>query len=296
MREPVAVIGLGLMGTALAEALIRAGFEVRGFDLDPERRDALESIGGTAFDSSVAAAEGLGLVVTSLPTGEQVREVCIGPEGIASHLAPDAVVIDTTTSSPEDTVDTAGRLAAIDIGFVDACISGSSNMVADHDVVIMVGGASEHVARSMPVLDAIARSVHHVGPVGSGTSTKLVVNLVLGANRLALAEGLTLAARSGLDPGVVLEVLRDGVAYSKAMDIWGPRMLAGGIDPPTSRLRQHHKDVRLMLEQGDRVGAPLPLTTALNEVLNEAERLELSDSDISGLIEVLRRIAEEREG
>jgi 3-hydroxyisobutyrate dehydrogenase len=292
----VAVIGLGLMGTALAEALIREGFDVRGFDLNPERRDALDGSGGRAFDSSIAAAEGLGLVVTSLPTGEQVREVCIGPEGIASHLAPEAVVIDTTTSSSEDTVDTAGRLAAVDIGFVDACISGSSNMVADHDVVIMVGGASEHVARSMPVLDSIARSVHHVGPVGSGATTKLVVNLVLGAQRLALAEGLTLAARSGLDPEVALEVLRDGVAYSKVMDIWGPRMLAGGIDPPTSRLRQHHKDVRLMLEQGARVGAPLPLTTALNQVLNEAERLELSDADISGLIEVLRRIAEEREG
>jgi len=291
----VALIGLGLMGTALAGALSRAGFEVHGFDLSPERRQALVAGGGKAFDSSIAAAEGLGLVVTSLPTGDQVREVCIGPEGISTHLAPDALIIDTTTSRPEDTVELARRLSAMEIGLVDACISGSSNMVDDHDVVIMVGGAPQHVARSMPVLDAVARSVHHVGPAGSGARTKLVVNLVLGAHRLALAEGLTLAARSGLDPEVVLEVLRDGVAYSKAMDIWGPRMLVGRIEPPTSRLRQHHKDVQLMLEQGDRVGAPLPLTSALDAVLDESERLGLADADISGLIEVLRRMAAERE-
>lgn len=293
MSAPVAVIGLGLMGGAIAGALTRAGFEVRGYDTDQERCRHMERVGVVIADSPAAAAEGLGLAVTSLPTGEQVRAVCLGPNGLATGLTPGAVVVDTTTARPEDSMETGRLLGEAGIGFVDACISGSSNMVAARDIVVMAGGSPEDLAKSMPVLEALSRSIHHLGPVGTGARAKLVVNLVLGAHRLALAEGLLLAERAGLDPAAVLEVLRDGVAYSKAMDVWGPRMLAGGIQPPSSRLRQHHKDVKLILDMGHARGTPLPSTEALDRVLGHTAELGLSDADISALIEVLRRLPEE---
>jgi 3-hydroxyisobutyrate dehydrogenase-like beta-hydroxyacid dehydrogenase len=292
MSQPIAVIGLGLMGSALAGTLSRAGFEVRGYDISEVRRQELADRVGSVFGSASEASEGLSLALTSLPAGDQVRAACLGPDGIATGLAPGALIIDTSTTRPEDAIETGRLLGKLGIGFVDACISGSSNMVARRDLVVMVGGSPENLDRSRPVLDAVARSVHHMGPVGAGARTKLVVNLVLGAHRLALAEGLLLAERAGLEPDDVLDVLRDGAAYSKAMDIWGPRMLAGGTEPPSSRLRQHHKDVKLMLEQGDLYETPLPLTAALDAVLIEAERLGLSGLDISGLIQVLRNYPE----
>lgn len=288
-QGPIALIGLGLMGSELAATLIRGGFEVRGFDVSGDRMADLQTRGGTTLPSAREAVSDVGSVVLSLPSSEIVRDVCIGPDGIADALAPGALIVDTTTARPEDSVALAERLLELGIGFVDASISGTSSRVADRDVVMMVGGAPGDVARARPVLDAIARSVHHLGPVGAGARAKLIVNLVLGIHRLVLAEGLVLGERAGLEPGSLLEVLRDGAAYSKAMDVWGPRMTTGRFDPPSSRIRQHHKDVGLMLELGERARTELPLTRVLDATLREAEAMGLSDEDLSILVDVVRR-------
>lgn len=283
------------MGSALSTAWLGAGFEVRGYDIHDERRSELGLRGGLVADSALAAVEGMSIVVTSLPTSAQVREVFFGPDGIASQLLPGTIVIDTTTSRPEDSVALAAELGNLGVGFVDAGLSGSSSMVSAGDLVAMVGGSAGDVESSLPVLEAVARSVHYMGPVGAGAMTKLVVNLVLGGNRLALAEGLLLASRAGLDTSTVLDVLLDGAAYSKAIEIWGPRMVAGAFDPPSSRILQHHKDVKLILEQGERLDVALSLTRTLNRVLVIAESEGFSEGDISNLITVLGQIRPEEQ-
>ena len=145
--------------------------------------------------------------------------------------------------------------------------------------------------RWRPVLDAMARSVRHVGGPGAGATTKLIVNLALGAHRLVLAEALVLGERSGLDLPVLLDVLQDSAAYSKAMDGWGERMIAGDHDRPMSRIRQHAKDVGLILEAGQAVGAPLWVGATVAQVLAVAQAQGLSEADNSAVIAVLRRLA-----
>ncbi len=130
-----------------------------------------------------------------------------------------------------------------------------------------------------------------MGPNGAGARAKLVINLVLGLTRLALAEGLVLGMKSGLEMEGLLEVLKDSAAYSKAMDQRGPRMIHADYANPLSRVRQHHKDVRLMLEQGQKLGAPMLLSTVHQQVLQAAEMGGLGDADTAAIIEVFRRMA-----
>jgi 3-hydroxyisobutyrate dehydrogenase-like beta-hydroxyacid dehydrogenase len=284
----VAAIGVGLLGSALTATLLERGYDVTAFDPDPDRLAEHEARGGRAAGSIAAAVDGADRVLLALPTGDIVRDVCLSPGGIADAAAPDTLVLDATTARPSDTIATGRALAERGIGFLDTSVSGSSAMAWERDIVIMVGGPDDDVARARPVLEALARSVRHVGPLGAGTRTKLIVNLALGVHRLVLAEALVLGERAGLDLDRLLEVLKDSAAYSKAMDGWGDRMIRGDHDRPRSRIRQHAKDVRLMLDEGTAVGAPLPLTGTLAGVLDQALELDLADADNSAVIAVLR--------
>ncbi|MGH3482113.1 MAG: NAD(P)-dependent oxidoreductase [Nocardioidaceae bacterium] len=284
----VAAVGIGLLGSALSATLLDHGYDVVGYDSDPRRIDEHEGRGGRGAASIAAAVRDAEVVLLALPTSDIVREVCLGPGGIASAARPGSLVLDATTARPSDTIATGRALADQGIGFLDASVSGSSAMAWERDIVIMVGGPDADVARARSVLEDLARSVRHVGPLGSGTRTKLVVNLALGVHRLVLAEALVLGERSGLDLDGLLEVLKDSAAYSKAMDGWGDRMARGDHEQPRSRIRQHAKDVGLMLDEGSAVGAPLPLTTVLAQVLDQADRLGLADADNSAVIAVLR--------
>ena len=287
----VGAIGLGLLGSALTATLLDRGFEVSGFDRDPARLGDHRQRGGHAASSIAEAVDGVDRVLLCLPTSEISRAVCLGAGGIAGTAQPGTVIIDATTSKPSDSVAIGRGLAEHDLCYLDATVSGSSVMARERDIVVMVGGDADAFERARPVLDAVARSVRHVGGPGAGATTKLIVNLALGAHRLVLAEALVLGERSGVDLDVLLDVLKDSAAYSKAMDGWGERMVAGDHDRPMSRIRQHAKDVRLILEAGHAVGAPLWVGATVAQVLAVAQQQGLSDADNSAVIEVLRRLA-----
>jgi 3-hydroxyisobutyrate dehydrogenase-like beta-hydroxyacid dehydrogenase len=141
------------------------------------------------------------------------------------------------------------------------------------------------------VLEVVARSVHHVGALGSGARTKLIVNLIVGVHRTAMAEALVVGEKAGLGLDALLEVLKDGAAYSRAMDIWGDRMVTGDHFPPDSRIRQNHKDFRLILELGQAVGAPTFLASTVRQLLAIGEATGLEDADNSAMVEIMRRSA-----
>jgi 3-hydroxyisobutyrate dehydrogenase-like beta-hydroxyacid dehydrogenase len=285
----VGLIGLGLMGTALSANLARAGHDVIGFDTEQARIDELVERGGTAAPSPADAAARSDVLVLSLPNSEIGREVCLGPNGILPGRP--SLVVDTTTARPADSIAIGQGLAEAGVGFLDVTFSGNAAQAAERDIVAMVGGSAEDLREARPVLDAVARSVHHLGPIGAGARTKLVVNLVLGIHRMALAEGLVMGELAGIDLATLLEVLKDGVAYSKAMDVWGPRMVEGDHEPPASRIRQNHKDFRLILEQGQQLGSPTWLASTVRQLLQTAEATGLADADNSAVIEILRRQA-----
>jgi 2-hydroxy-3-oxopropionate reductase len=287
----VGAIGLGLLGSALTATLLDRGFEVFGFDRDPERLRDHRDRGGHAAGSIAEVVDGVDRVLLCLPTSEISRGVCLEAGGIAATAQPGTVIIDATTARPSDSMAISRGLAEHGLSYLDATVSGSSAMARDRDIVVMVGGPADAVERARPVLEAVARSVRHVGGPGAGATTKLIVNLALGAHRLVLAEALVLGERSGVDLDVLLDVLKDSAAYSKAMDGWGERMVTGDHDRPMSRIRQHAKDVRLILEAGQAVGAPLWVGATVAQVLAVAQQQGLSDADNSAVIEVLRRLA-----
>ncbi len=285
----VAVVGLGLMGGALAANLLEEGHTVVGYDPEVARCAEHAAHGGevaTAESEAVATCE---FALLSLPNGDIVREVC--ERGIAPTGPPGLLVMDTTTADPADSIHAATVLAAAGIGYVDATISGNAAQGARRDIIFMVGGPDSLVAPASAILEPLGRAVYHVGEVGAGSRVKLVVNHILSINRTAVAEGLAVAEKAGLDLAKVLEVLRDGAAYSRAMDMWGDRMVTGDHWPPASRVRQSHKDSRLINAHAERVGASRALVALVREALVEAEDGGLADADNSSIMEVMRRRA-----
>jgi 3-hydroxyisobutyrate dehydrogenase-like beta-hydroxyacid dehydrogenase len=172
---------------------------------------------------------------------------------------------------------------------LDAPVGGSSGQARRREAPLVVGGERAVFDRCRPVLDAIARSVHYVGPNGSGARAKLVINMVLGLNRLALAEGLLFGSRQGLDGRALLDVLRDSAAYSRAMDIKGERMLEGRYEAE-GKLAQHLKDVDLMLEVGHAAGAPMMATALHRQLLLAGAAAGWGERDNSSIMAVLRSL------
>jgi 3-hydroxyisobutyrate dehydrogenase-like beta-hydroxyacid dehydrogenase len=289
MSGTVALIGMGLLGSALAENLLKAGFAVRGYDTAPERMREHAERGGHVAASPADAARGASAVMTCLMTADIVREALLGPAGALEAAAPGVVAIDNSTIHPDASAALAAELGRRGIAMLDAPVGGSSGQARRREAPVVVGGDPDVFARCRPILDAIAQRVHHVGPNGSGARAKLVINLVLGLNRLALAEGLLFGLRQGLDGKTLLAVLKDSAAYSRAMDIKGERMLEGNFEPE-GKLAQHLKDVELMLEVGHAAGAPLLATALHRQLLIAGVAAGLSERDNSSIIAVLRSL------
>ncbi|MPZ54502.1 MAG: NAD-binding protein [Acidimicrobiia bacterium] len=291
MSTPIAVIGLGIMGSRLAGRLLDAGFALRGYDPDPERADDFRRAGGTMTSSPAQAVEGGEIALLSLLTSGVSREVCLGNDGIASSLQRPLLVLDATTGPTEDARSIGGELAAVGIDYADMTVSGNAAVAQRGELVVMLGGSDAAYEKARPIMEAIGRSHHHIGPVGSGATMKLIVNHALAVHRGVLGEALVVAEQAGLDPASALTVLEDSAAYSRAMDLWGQRMVDAVHDQPNARLRQSHKDARLILEHAAALGAPADLMAVAQQQLQEGEEGGLGDLDNSSVIEVVRRRA-----
>jgi 3-hydroxyisobutyrate dehydrogenase-like beta-hydroxyacid dehydrogenase len=274
----IGLIGLGLMGQALAERLKQTGACILGWDVLDPARTALQAGGGAVASSAAEVFATCPVVILSLPDSHIVAQVLAGIVDLA-----DRIIIDTSTGDPEDAESIASSVAGRGGHYLDATISGSSAQLAQGDVTLMVGGDAATVAACRPLLDHIGHSLFHVGPPGSGARMKLVTNLVLGLNRAALAEGLALARVLGLDAQQALEVMRGSMAYSRIMDTKGQKMISGDFTPQ-AKLSQHLKDVRLMLQAAATRGQNLPLSQAHRSLLEKAEAMGYGQQDNSALL------------
>lgn len=280
----VGIVGLGLVGSAIASRLLAAGQSVVGYDLSAERRAEFTTLGGTIAASATDVASNCEVLLLSLPDETTVGAVV---DALAATLRQSQLLIDTSTCSPESAAALGARLAARGVRFLDATIAGSSAQVATGEAIVMAGGEAEAFAAARPLFNHFARQSFFVGPGGSGARMKLVVNLVLGLHRAVLAEGLCFAEALGLDPAVALSILRSSPAHSAAMDAKGSKMLAGEFSPQ-ARLSQHLKDVRLILAAGERTGALLPLSELHRRLLEQAEAQGLGPLDNSAIVRVFR--------
>lgn len=290
MADCIGIIGVGLMGQAFAHHLLQSGFKVQAFDLDERRLAQLHEQGGTPVESPAAAARCARWLITSLPTSDIVREVVLGANGVAESAAKGLILADTSTSRPEDSEKLGAELAKRGIRFLDACVSGTSAMAWKKDLIVIAGGTVEDFEAAKPLFDGFARAAYRMGAVGSGAVTKLIINLILFGNRLALAEGLVLGMKAGMEGESLLYVLQDAACSSKTMIDKGPKMLKADFSPE-GQVRTSLKDARLALEQGSRFGAPMLVTSLWAQLQQAAYQQGLADLDSSAFIEVLRGIA-----
>lgn len=288
--DTVALIGLGAMGRGFARHLLDAGFTVQGCDIDPARLAEFVAWGGVASESPADAATGARWVLTSLPKHEHVVEVLFGPRGVRLGSHHGQLVIDTSTSLPEQSKALAAGLADAGVRFLDASVSGTGATVMEKDVVVLVGGDGRDYRDALRLFDAFSRRSYHLGPVGSGALGKLIINVVVVGNRLALAEGLNFGMASGMDAEVLLQILKDGPTYSRAMDLKGEKMISGDY-APDSTLAQSLAGTTLLLAQAQELGVPLFLTALYSQVAQAGVNLGFGPADPAALIEALKALS-----
>jgi 2-hydroxy-3-oxopropionate reductase len=253
------MVGLGLLGHAVAARLLGAGHAVVGHDIVPDRNAALVALGGRAAGSIAGVVKAAQAVCIVLPSLASVEEAILGRDGALAAAGPEHVVVQMSTISPTLAERLGRAVTAGGVQFLDCPVSGTSAMVARGEGSLMVGGDRRVYERWAPMLESVLPRVVHVGTCGQAMTLKLIANLLVGLNSAAVAEALTMARKAGLDPATVVPMLAGGAATSRMLEVRGP-MIARGEFPAQMKLDLFMKDLHLILEAGARVGAALPLT------------------------------------
>ncbi len=302
----IGLIGLGLVGTALASRLRAGGFTCIGYDLSPQALERFAAAGYSvaATPAQVAACASTVLLAVMDTCGvEAVVDGDVHAQGKGGLLAgwfdpngpqrdlTQRAIIDCSTGDPQRLEQLAARLAAQHIDFIEAPLSGSSQQIANGEATLLLGGELPAIGRAAPVLNALSARRFHAGAAGMGARAKLATNLVLGLNRAALAEGLVFAERLGIAPAAFLEMVKNSPARSDAAFAKGDKMVQGDFTPQ-SRIRQHLKDVELMLAAASKSGQQLPLTQTHAALLRGAVEAGDGELDNAAVIRQIRRSAD----
>ncbi len=290
-QQRIAFIGVGLMGHSMAKHLLSAGFPVTVHDIDPARVEAIVKEGGKKASSPGEIPGQVDVIMMSLPSSQVVNEVVKDSLRLFESGRKGLIVIDATTADPRMSAELAAQLRQKGIEMLDATISGTSEMCAVKDIIFMVGGNEAVFRECEPIFSAMSKEWIFMGENGAGAVTKLVVNLVLGLNRMALAEGLTLAKKAGLDQLQALEVLKKSAAFSKIMDQKGYRMVRKQFLPAAGKLAFYLKDVRLMLDLGARLNCPLPLISLHAQALASEVSKGRAEWDSADIISFYNELA-----
>lgn len=288
--KTVGVIGLGLLGAALCERVLGAGFEAVVWNRSCDKAEPLVARGARWSDNPLAECD---RAIVCLYTTEIVEQVL---EQMKAGLRAGQILIDTTTGDPEQTRALGARLAKLGVAYLESPIAASSEQTRQGNAMAIVAGPADAFDACGDLLAAIAGKSIHVGAEwGGAAKVKLVNNLVLGLNRIALAEGLVFAKAIGLDPGKTLDVLKEGNSYSGVMDTKGRKMVEGDFSLQ-AKLAQHAKDVRIILEEAARGGVSLPLSALHLRLLDEGIEAGLGEEDNSVIIRAIEARAAENKG
>jgi 3-hydroxyisobutyrate dehydrogenase-like beta-hydroxyacid dehydrogenase len=286
----IGIIGVGLLGSAVASRLLKGGFEVAGYDSRPEQVRALQAQGLITTASIAEAAADADAVFTILPSLESVETAILGPGGLIDTAPQNCTVIQMSTVSPELARRLAAAALAGGLGFLDAPMSGTSAMVQRGDCAIFVAGDRARAEACQPIFDAIAKKTHYVGDAGMASLAKLATNLLVGLNTAALAEALVLGAKGGLSPGVLVEILKESAGASKMLDVRGPLMVNRRFDAQM-KIDLFLKDFKLMLEEGLRLGVSLPLTSVAQQLTTATAMAGRGDEDLAAIVTTFELLA-----
>jgi 2-hydroxy-3-oxopropionate reductase len=286
----VAFIGLGIMGSPMAANLVKAGFDVTGHNRSPGKVQALVDAGGRGAGSVAEAVRGAEVIITMVPDSPDVEEVTGGEDGIFAHAEPGALYVDMSSIRPDVAVRVAraGREAGLRV--LDAPVSGGEAGAVEGSLSIMVGGEAEDFAAARPVLDAMGRTIVHVGPAGSGQTVKAANQLVVAGNLELLAEAIVFLEAHGVDARAALEVLGGGLAGSTVLDRKGPAMLAREF-APGFRLALHHKDLGIVQTAAREAGVAIPLGAVVSQLVAALVARGDGGLDHSGLLKLVAELS-----
>jgi 2-hydroxy-3-oxopropionate reductase len=291
----IGFIGLGIMGKPMAKNLLQAGHALVVSTHNADAARELAGLGASTARTPREIAEQVELVITMLPDSPHVEEVAVGADGIVDGAHPGLVYVDMSSIAPAAARSVAGALAQRGVAMLDAPVSGGEPKAVDGTLSIMVGGDRETFEELRDVLGVMGRSVVHVGGVGAGNTTKLANQVVVALNIAAVSEAFVLAEKAGVSPQAVFDAIRGGLAGSTVLEAKAPMMLEHRFEPGF-RINLHVKDLVNALDTGHDVGAPLPLTAAVLEMLTSLTAHGHESEDHSGLVRHYESLAGTRLG
>ena len=286
MAQTVAFIGIGIMGRRMAKNVLKAGHTLRVYNRTVAKTEELLGLGATVAASPRQAAQGADAVITMVADPPALAAVLDGPEGAFVGCRRGAFVIDMSTVDPETSRAMAARAQARGLRYLEAPVTGGVGAAEQGSLLIMAGGTMEDFQAAKPLLETMGKKVLRVGQMGSGAAMKLTTNMVASSISAAMAEALVFAAKAGLEPSLVVEILAD---RSPLIARWAPRVLAGEFSP-FFPLRLAHKDVHLALATARGLGVPLFALAAVAQLQTAALAKGLGDLDQTATIQVLEEI------
>jgi len=289
-KPTVAVIGLGIMGAPMATNLIKAGYEVVGYNRSPGKVDALVDAGGRGAESVAEAAQTADVIITMLPDSPDVEGAALGEDGLIAHAKSGATWIDCSSIRPDVAVTVAKTATDAGLKAIDAPVSGGEQGAKEATLSIMVGGETEHVEAVRPVLEAVGKTIVHVGPSGSGQTVKAANQLIVAGNYELVAEAIVFLRAYGVDTEAALKVLGGGLAGSTVLDRKGASMLAGQF-APGFRIDLHHKDMGIVLEAARAKGVTIPLGALTAQLISALRAQGDGGLDHSALLRGVERLS-----
>ena len=286
----IAFIGLGIMGSPMAVHLAKAGHQVAGYNRTPEKAAPLVEAGGRAAESIADAVRDAEVVCVMVPDSPDVTDVLAGEGGVFENAKPGTLVIDFSSIRPDVTTQLAEQAAAKDMRLVDAPVSGGEAGAKNAALSIMVGGEADDFEAAKPFLDAVGKTVVHVGPSGAGQTVKAANQLIVAANIEALAEAVVFLEAYGVDTEAALEVLGGGLAGSKVLDQKKQNMLDRSFDPGF-RIALHHKDLGIVTAAAREAGVVVPLGGLVAQLMASALANGDGGLDHSGLLRGVERLS-----
>ncbi len=289
-KVTVGFIGLGIMGKPMARNLIKAGYPLVVHSRSRPPVDELVKEGAETAASSEEVAQRVQIVITMLPDSPDVELVYAGERGVFAGAKPGALLIDMSSISPVVTRKLVLEAEKRGLDMLDAPVSGGEAGAIGASLSIMIGGNTTAVARAMPIFQALGKNIVHVGEAGAGQVAKAANQVVVGITIAAVSEALVLAAKAGVDPAKVRQVLLGGFAQSKVLDAHGQKMLDRNFKPGF-RIRLHEKDLKIALATGSEYGVPLMVTGLVAQMMAAMKATGRGDLDHAGLVTLVEDLS-----
>ena len=290
MSERIGFVGLGIMGRGMANNLLKAGFDVRVWNRTSSRMDELVSAGASAGASPADVAANSDITITCVSDTPDVEAVILGENGVLEGATEGSLVIDCSTISPQVTQEIAQKLGEKGVQMLDAPISGGSEGAANGTLAIMVGGPADQFERAMPAFEAMGKTITHVGESGAGQTVKLVNQVLVVGNCLAMCEALLLAEAGGVDLTKAYDAVKNGAAGSWMFTNRAPQIIDRDWRPGFM-IDLQQKDVRLILDAADKLGVPLPGTALIFQLYRTLQKAGLGEEGNHGLVKALENLA-----